>query len=196
MRLSSPSGSPIFGSGSPAPPPVAPPSPPPPHAAATRATPQAMTRSLLSSLTASPFRLVSRSRAILLEEPVVLAPPQQAHTPTPHLQGLHRRHRQVLLDDDELSSRVELDDVARERADVDDVAHPSCRGALTLSGLLGRICEPDLLRAHGERSRVSGHGLGGAARQQVGDSDEARDETGRRALVNVGRRADLLDPSP
>src|SRR5207247_9296881 len=52
----------------------------------------------------------------------VLGPPLQAHPPTLGLERLLRGGLEVLLDDAELAPGVELDDVAREHADVDDLA--------------------------------------------------------------------------
>ena len=46
---------------------------------------------------------------------------------------------------------------------------------------------PDLLRAHREAAAV--------ALEHVRDADEAGDELGRRALVDLGGRADLDDPA-
>ena len=48
--------------------------------------------------------------------------PLEEDAPTSCIQHLRRRGLEVLPDDDELASSVELDDVAREHAGVDDVA--------------------------------------------------------------------------
>src|SRR4051794_15974453 len=61
----------------------------------------------------------------------VLGTPLEAHPPAPGLDHLGRRGFEVLLHDRQLAPGVELDDVPREHADVDDVANaPGLAGAV------------------------------------------------------------------
>src|SRR5581483_8300862 len=83
---------------------------------------------------------------------------------------------EVLLHDDDVVAGIERDDVAREAADVDDVADHA-----RLAGL----AEGDLLGPHGDAAPV--------ALEDVRRADEPGDELSLRALVHVLRRADLLD---
>ena len=53
----------------------------------------------------------------------MLGTPLEAHPPTPGLERLLRGRLEVLFDDGELAPGVELHDVPREHADVDDVAN-------------------------------------------------------------------------
>src|SRR5436190_4459877 len=62
----------------------------------------------------------------------VLGPPLQAHPPPLGLERVLRGRLEVLLDDAELAPRIQLDDVAREHADVDDVADPAGLSALAV----------------------------------------------------------------
>src|SRR3954467_585686 len=75
----------------------------------------------------------------------VLGTPLEAHPPAPGLDHLGRRGFEVLLHDRQLAPGVELDDVPREHADVDDVANaPGLAGAVLAQVHL------DLLRADRE----------------------------------------------
>src|SRR4026207_421584 len=53
---------------------------------------------------------------------------------------------------------------------------------------------PDLLRSNGEEAFLANEGPRGLAAEQVRRPDEAGDERGGRAFVDVGRGAALLDP--
>src|ERR1700731_1529068 len=55
--------------------------------------------------------------------PAMLPVPEQAHATAARLEHIHRRHREILLQDDQLAAGIELDDVAGEGADVDDIAN-------------------------------------------------------------------------
>src|SRR5205807_8310725 len=80
----------------------------------------------------------------------VLGTPFQAHPPPLGLERLLRGGLEVLLDDAELAPGVELDDVAREHPDVDDLADPAClRGPPGLALLL-LVQHVDLLRSDRE----------------------------------------------
>src|SRR2546422_2602435 len=112
----------------------------------------------------------------------VLGTPLEAHPPAPRLERLLGGRLEVLPDDGELAPGVELHDVPREHADVDDVADAT---QLAVAGLIEM--HPDLLRTDGE--------LPAASLEHVRDADEAGDELGRGTFVDVGRGADLLDPA-
>jgi len=93
-----------------------------------------------------------------------------------------RGRLEVLFDDGELAPGVELHDVPREHADVNDVADPTLLAVAVFVEM-----HPDLLRTDGELPAVP--------LEHVRDADEAGDELGRRTFVDVGRRTDLLDPA-
>src|SRR5919201_3629647 len=77
----------------------------------------------------------------------VLGTPLQAHPLAPGLERLLRGRLEVLPDDGELAPGVELDDVTREHADVDDVADPAGL-AIPSWGVTIGVVHLDLLRAH------------------------------------------------
>src|SRR5438132_5861401 len=112
----------------------------------------------------------------------VLGTPLEAHPSAPGLERVLGGRLEVLPDDAELAPGIELDDVSREHADVDDVANPPKLAAAAFVEV-----HPDLLRAHGELPAVP--------LEHVGDPDEAGDELGCWTLVDLGRRADLFDPA-
>src|SRR6478672_687495 len=112
----------------------------------------------------------------------VLGTPLEAHPPTPGLERLLRGRLEVLFDDGELAPGVELNDVPREHADVDDVADAT---QLAVAGLVEM--HPDLLRPDGELPAVS--------LEHVRDADEAGNELGRGTFIDLGRRTDLFDPA-
>ncbi len=112
----------------------------------------------------------------------MLGPPGQAHRAAALLERLCRGGLEVLLQGDELAAAVEIDDVAGDGAEVDDVADVA-----GLAIVLARADEPYLLGANGEPAAVT--------LEDVRRADEAGDELGRGPLVDLGRRADLLDPA-
>src|SRR2546426_12343695 len=75
----------------------------------------------------------------------VLGTPLEAHPPAPGLEHVLRGRLEVLSDHGELAPGVELDDVPREHADVNDVANAP---GLAVPGLVEM--HPDLLRTDGE----------------------------------------------
>src|SRR5205823_141983 len=115
----------------------------------------------------------------------VLRLPLQKHPAPPCVECLRRRRLQVLAYDDELAAVVEIDDVAREHARVDDVADPSGDGVSVVSPRAAVRGHTDLLRPDRE-------GTAGAL-ENVRRTDEAGDEGVFGALVDGGRRANLLD---
>src|SRR5207244_13085042 len=98
----------------------------------------------------------------------VLGTPFQAHPPPFGLERLLRGGLEVLLDDAELAPGVELDDVAREHADVDDLADPARLAGSIRLALLALVQHVDLLRPDRE--------LPSAPVEHVRDADEAGDE--------------------
>src|SRR5579859_4779321 len=73
--------------------------------------------------------------------------PGQTHRPAPGGKDLHRGGLEVLLGDDELATGVKGDDIARVRAQIDDVTNLAGRGSLVVRhGGVGWT-DPDLLRA-------------------------------------------------
>ena len=104
------------------------------------------------------------------------------------------------------SAAAGLDDVLRRDADVgllDDRSLERVRLPLSELDLLGPDPDGDLPRAARERVRPDPNlrpavqtnrvGTADRARNQVGHSEEARDERRRRRFVQLGRRAELLD---
>ena len=81
---------------------------------------------------------------------------------------------------------VELDLEARGLADVARVDDGPGLGVHALGGVAAGQ-DPDLLGPDREAAAV--------ALEHVRDADEAGDELGQRALVDLGGRADLLDPA-
>src|SRR4051794_11528503 len=119
------------------------------------------------------------TRVLLVDLIGVLRPPFQPDTFAFRFEYFLRRRLEVLPDDDELAAGVQVDDVAGDHPDVDDVADHS-RLALAADAL----DHVDLLRTNRESPAV--------ALEHVRDADEPGDELGRRMLVHVGRAADLL----
>src|SRR5436190_30362 len=115
----------------------------------------------------------------------VLRPPLQKHPAPACIECLRRRRLQVLADDDELGPVVEVDDVAREHARVDDVADSTRGGVLVVAASAAVRGDPDFLQPHGE----------GVTQpvQHVRGADEAGDGGVLGPLVDRRRRADLLD---
>src|SRR5437763_14770371 len=79
----------------------------------------------------------------------VLGPPLEAHPSAPGLESVLRGRLEVLLDHRQLASGLELDDVPREHAAVDDVANESGFGRVATFGLVADVQHADLLRAAG-----------------------------------------------
>src|SRR5439155_22534839 len=90
---------------------------------------------------------------------------------------------EVLPHNRQLAPRIELDDVPREHPDVDDVANTSGL-PVPVPDVLQHV---DLLGPDREAPAV--------ALDDVRHADESGDELGRGTLVDVGGRAELLDPS-
>src|SRR5215469_5048272 len=91
----------------------------------------------------------------------------------------------VLAADDQFAAGVQVHDVTRESAHVDDVLHAAALHVRALRVLLPVGEQRYLLRAHGYLAAV--------ALDEVGDADEPGDERGPRPLVHLSWRADLLD---
>ena len=108
--------------------------------------------------------------------------PLEAHPPTPGLECLLRGRLEVLPYDCELASGVELDDVSGEHADIDDLANAA---QFAVAGLVE--VHANLFRADRERLPVP--------LEDVRNANEAGDELRGRTLVDLGRGADLLDPT-
>ena len=115
----------------------------------------------------------------------VLRPPTQPHPASLSLQHLARAALEVLAHHRQLAARVQLDVVAGDRSDVDDVANPALLHVDALLRLLPVAEQADLLRPHREAAAVP--------LEHVRDADEAGDELAGRVLVHLGRRPDLLD---
>src|SRR4051794_20509314 len=98
------------------------------------------------------------------------------------LERLLRGRLEVLPDHDELPAGVEVDEVPRDHADVDDLAHHS---GLAFAAVV--VAHVDLLGTDRDAP--------GIPLEDVRDADEACDELRLRVLVDVGRRSDLLDAS-
>src|SRR3954452_13585054 len=96
------------------------------------------------------------------------------------LERLLRGRLEVLPDDDELPAGVEVDEVPRDHAHVDDLAHDP--GLAFTAVVLAHV---DLLGTDRDAP--------GIPFEDVRDTDEAGDELGLWMLVDVGRRTDLLD---
>src|SRR4051812_584481 len=96
------------------------------------------------------------------------------------LERLLRGRLEVLPDDDELPAGVEVDEVSRDHADVDDLAHHS---GLAFTAVV--VAHVDLLGTNRDAP--------GIPFENVRDAHKACDELGLRMLVDVGRRTDLLD---
>src|SRR4051795_4342646 len=93
----------------------------------------------------------------------VFGTPLETHPPAPGLEYVGRRRLEVLPDHRELAPGIELDDVPREHADVDDVANVP-----RLAVRAGVEVHLDLRRPNGEAAA--------AAFEDVRDADEAGDE--------------------
>src|SRR5438034_11029968 len=159
---------------------------PPPQAEATRPT------------AARPPNRERRFMLLLLvpsagDGKVVLPLPDEPDSLALCRERLHRGGRQVLLGDDELSTRIERHDVARVGAEVDHAADSAGGRRLVGAHVRIGIAEVDLLGTNGERPLGADDRPGGVARQEVGRPDEARHERRRRALVDLRGAADLLD---
>src|SRR5581483_7173893 len=119
----------------------------------------------------------SSSRALLLcvfDRIRVLRAPLQADPLPLFRERLLRGRLEVLADDDELPAGIEVDDVARDHADVDDLPD---RSGLAVSA----IAHPDLLGPDRDAFPLT--------LDDVRDTDEARDELRLRMLVHLCRRA-------
>src|SRR5512132_3510281 len=84
----------------------------------------------------------------------VLAAPSDAHPPPPLLECLLRGHLEVLPHDLELPTGVEVDEVARDRAYVPDVADLAALHAQA-GGRVGVAEDPHLLGADREARTVA-----------------------------------------
>src|SRR5438128_5406302 len=124
----------------------------------------------------------------------MLPVPEQAHATAERLEYIHRRHCEVLLQYHELAAGIQLDYVAGEGTDVDDVANDAQRGHLVRMFPFLRRSETDLFRSHGDRLAVPRDRQGGITGEDVRRPDKTGNEAGRRPLIYLGRTADLLDP--
>src|SRR5689334_5003703 len=165
------------------------PPPPPPQPAAAKA------RKTSTPESAIPWR--PRFKALLmllllfprLDCERVLWAPREANPPAAGFERLARGRFEVLSDHHQRSTFVELDRVARDHADVDDVADLP---GLGLGAGLGRVVlgkQADLLRTDRE---AAGRSVPGSL-EEVRDTHEPGHELGLWMLVHVGGRADLLD---
>jgi hypothetical protein len=101
---------------------------------------------------------------------------------------------QVLLERGQTSARVEVHQETGGVAQIDDLDDGARGGGvLPLVGLGGLLEDPDLLGPDAVRARGAHHLLRTVAFKQVGGADEARDEGGGGAFVDLGRGADLFD---
>src|SRR3954447_16514544 len=180
------------------PPPPPPPESPssPPHAAATTMSTARTANHLRSFMRPpSPDRSIRFPSARTIDAPGETSVPHEADRLPADLERLHRGGRQVLLHDDELAADIELDDVPRERAEVHDLADVARRGARLPVDRRAVAVEVDLLGADRDRLRGTGDRLRGLVLEDVRRADEPGDESGGRALVDLRRRPDLLDPA-
>src|SRR5579884_100077 len=98
----------------------------------------------------------SSSRALLPDLICVLRPPREADPFALLRESVLRGRLEVLPDDDELAARIEVDEIARDHADVDDLAHgPGLAGPAL-------VAHPDLLRADREAPPVALEDVGDA----------------------------------
>src|SRR6266540_1970055 len=125
------------------------------------------------------FGLVVPPPEVLVEEP----PPQPLAT-TAGLECL-LGVVEVLPHHHQLAGGFEVDHIAGHRAEVDVLADHAALDVRTGLGLLGVVQDADLLRADGDVPAVP--------LDQVGDADEPGDEVAGGSLVDLDRRADLLD---
>src|SRR5439155_26110180 len=117
---------------------------------------------------------------------IQLPVPDQTDGLASHTQGLHRRHRQVLLRHNELSPHVEVDDVPGGGAEVDDLPDVAGHRALARPWRLIRFGYPDLLGPDGERTLGTGDGMGRLTRQDIRDVDESGHARRLGALLDLG----------
>src|SRR4051812_5376855 len=80
----------------------------------------------------------------------VLRFPLEEHPAPTRVEGLRRGGLQVLADDDELAAVVEVDDVAREHAGVDDVADPARGGVVVVAARAAVRAHADFFGPDGE----------------------------------------------
>src|SRR3954470_17565521 len=97
----------------------------------------------------------------------VLGTPLEAHPSASGLERVGRRRLEVLPDHRELAPGLELDDVPREHADVDDVPDPA-RLAAAVAVAVAVEVHLDLFGSNRETAPV--------ALEEVRDADEAGDE--------------------
>src|SRR6266511_2666290 len=142
---------------------------PPPQPLATSASTAPSTRSSTAR--------VKRPRCLVLL-------PCQPHATTAGLECLLGAV-EVLPHHHQLAGGFEVDHIAGHRAEVDDLADHAALDVRTGLGLLGVVQDADLLRADGDVPAVP--------LDQVGDADEPGDEVAGGSLVDLDRRADLLD---
>src|SRR5436309_16060138 len=82
----------------------------------------------------------------------VLRAPFQEHPAPACVERLGRRCLEVLPDDDELATVVQIDDVASEHPRVDDVAGAPRGGVLVIATRAAVVAHPDLLGPDRERA--------------------------------------------
>src|SRR5438876_4172124 len=159
--------------------------PPPPQPAARKASAHTVIIPAASATRLHCFVIPSLPSGLDRER--VLRSPLEADAATLLLEHALGRGLEVLADNGQLPSPVELDQVARDHSGVDDVADAA--GLVFHPGLplvvLGQ--HVNLLGAHREAAP--------APLDDVRDADKAGDELGLRVLVGLLRRRDPLDPS-
>src|SRR5262249_32666905 len=114
--------------------------------------------------------------------------PGDVHGPPPGLERFGGRGLQVLAYRGEPAARLQGDLVAGEHAEVDDLLDAAALDMAAVGRLLAVGQQVDLLRADREMTPV--------ALEQVGHADEAGHEVAGGLLVDLDRRAPLLDAAP
>ena len=125
----------------------------------------------------------------------MLSLPDQADSLALLLEHLGRGGRQVLFGHHEPGAGLQLDDVPRVGAEIDDALDGAEGRRLVGAGHAIDRRQPDLLGTDREAAGPAEDGPRDVAGEQVRRSDETRDEPGSRSFVDLGGRAELLDPA-
>src|SRR6188472_2962661 len=123
----------------------------------------------------------------LCDNRLLIRPPFERYGPASRLEHLTRAFLEILCEHLELSSALECHVVPRDGTDVLHVTHDA---ALDVRPRLWKLPvqeDRDLLRSNRVAPPV--------ALDHIRDTHEAGDELALGVLVDLGRRADLLDPS-
>src|SRR3954451_6774011 len=197
MRLRLDSSAPIFASacsfgtsGAPPLPPPVPPLLPPPHPASSTAVASATAPSAV--LRRRPMTALPPAASSAEAEDRLSVPAHPPPSPPPGHAG--RRAAPGRLHDHEDRPVVEPDDVASGGAGVDDVDDLAVRRLLAGPRRGVDRGHADALGSQAGWRRAAEHLPCHLAVDQVGRPDEVGDERRRRPVVDLGRRADLLDP--